>query len=57
MANLYQILALVLWAASILAFISRTPQLGVAIIAVIIINAIFRFWQEFEAEKAFQALK
>lgn len=56
-ANLYQILALLLWAASILAFISGTPQLGFAIIAVIIINAIFSFWQEFEAEKAVQALK
>ncbi len=57
LANLYQILALLLWAASILAFISGTPQLGFAIIAVIIINAIFSFWQEFEAEKAVTALK
>jgi P-type E1-E2 ATPase len=43
--------------ASILAFISGTPQLGFAIIAVIIINAIFSFWQEFEVEKAVAALK
>ena len=56
-ANLYQLLALLLWGASILAFISGTPQLGFAIIAVIIINAIFSFWQEFEAEKAVDALK
>lgn len=56
-ANLYQILALLLWAASALAFISGTPQLGFAIIAVIIINAVFSFWQEFEAEKAVDALK
>ncbi|MBC7119113.1 MAG: cation-transporting P-type ATPase [Methanobacteriaceae archaeon] len=55
--NLYNLLALVLWAASFLAFISGTPQLGVAIIAVIIINAIFSFWQEYEAEKAAEALK
>ncbi|MEM4524923.1 MAG: cation-transporting P-type ATPase [Methanothermobacter sp.] len=55
--NLYNILALILWAASFLAFISGTPQLGVAIIAVIIINAIFSFWQEYEAEKAAEALK
>ena len=33
------------------------PQLGWAIFAVIFINAIFSFWQEFRAEKATEALK
>ncbi|MGZ7119105.1 MAG: cation-translocating P-type ATPase [Methanobacterium sp.] len=55
--NFYNILALLLWAASILSFISGTPQLGFAIIAVIIINALFSFWQEYQAEKATEALK
>ena len=57
LANLYQLLALLLWAASVLAFLIGTPQLGVAIIAVIFINAIFSFWQEYKAEQALEALK
>ncbi len=55
--NFYNVLALLLWAASILAFIAGVPQLGFAIIGVIIINAVFSFWQEYEAEKATEALK
>ncbi len=55
--NFYNILALLLWAASVLAFIAGIPQLGFAIIGVIVINAIFSFWQEYEAGKATEALK
>ena len=57
LANFYNILALLLWAASFLAFIAGIPQLGIAIICVIVINALFSFWQEYEAEKATEALK
>ncbi|HIK32210.1 MAG TPA: cation-transporting P-type ATPase [Oscillatoriales cyanobacterium M59_W2019_021] len=55
--QLTHFMALLLWVAGILAFISHTPELGWAIWAVIWINAIFSFWQEFQAERALSALK
>lgn len=54
--QLTHFMALLLWVAGILAFVSHTPELGWAIWAVIWINAIFSFWQEFQAEKALTAL-
>lgn len=55
--QLSHFMALLLWVAGILAFISGTPELGWAIWAVIWINAVFSFWQEFQAEQALAALK
>jgi magnesium-transporting ATPase (P-type) len=54
--QLTHFMALLLWVAGTLAFISGTPELGWAIWAVIWINAGFSFWQEFQAEQALAAL-
>jgi magnesium-transporting ATPase (P-type) len=55
--QLTHLMALLLWVAGVLAFVSNSPELGWAIWAVILINAIFSFWQEFQAEQALSALK
>ncbi len=49
-------LALLLWLAGALAFVGGAPALGVAIIAVIFLNALFAFFQERQAERAVEAL-
>jgi magnesium-transporting ATPase (P-type) len=50
-------MALLLWAAGILAFVSGTPELGWAIWSVVLINGAFSFWQERRAERALSALR
>ncbi|HSF62311.1 MAG TPA: cation-transporting P-type ATPase, partial [Gaiellaceae bacterium] len=50
-------LALLLWAASILAVIGVSWVLGAAIALVVVLNAIFAFWQERQAERATEALR
>ncbi|MEZ5266466.1 MAG: cation-transporting P-type ATPase [Acidimicrobiales bacterium] len=49
--------ALMLWAAGLLAFIGRMPQLGIAIFVVIVVNGVFAFAQQQRAEHAAEALR
>ncbi len=55
--NLTNLLAVLMWAGSVLAFLVGMSEVGWAIIGVIFINAFFSFWQEFKAEKALEALR
>ena len=49
-------LALLLWAGAGLAFLAGLPQLGWAILAVVVINAAFSFWQEYRASRLVETL-
>jgi magnesium-transporting ATPase (P-type) len=55
-AQLTHFFALLLWVAAVLAFVGRLPQLGWAIIVVVVVNGAFSFVQEYRAERAAQAL-
>jgi potassium/sodium efflux P-type ATPase len=55
--NFTNLLALLMWAGSALAFAIDLSTIGWAIILVIVVNALFSFWQEFKAEKAIEALR
>jgi Ca2+-transporting ATPase len=55
--NFTHLMALLLWVGGIVGFLAGTPQIGIAIWMVNIINGAFSFWQEFKAEKAIEALR
>jgi calcium-translocating P-type ATPase len=50
-------LALLLWLAAVLALVGGIAPLAVAIVAVIVLNAVFAFFQELQAERATEALR
>nr|WP_275588461.1 cation-transporting P-type ATPase [Microlunatus panaciterrae] len=49
--------AVMLWVAGILALAARLPQLGIAIFAVIVLNAVFAFAQQARADRAADRLR
>jgi Ca2+-transporting ATPase len=49
--------AVLLWIAGAFAFLARLPELGWAIFAVIVVNGVFSFFQEYRAERAVEALQ
>ena len=56
-AQLVHFFAMMLWVAGWLAILVGMPQLGVAIFAIVIVNAIFAFAQEYRAERASEKLR
>ena len=48
--------ALLLWAGAALAWVAGMPQLAWAIVAVVVVNGVFSYWQEYQAERAVEAL-
>ena len=57
LANFVQLLALLLWVGAVLALGAGLPQLSVAIVVVIVVNAVFSYFQEHRAEQAVAALR
>ena len=56
-SQLTHFFAAMLWAAAVLAVVAGMPQLGVAIVAVVVINGVFAFLQEHRADKAAAELR
>jgi Ca2+-transporting ATPase len=57
LANFVQLLAILLWIGAALALVAGMPQLSAAIVAVILVNAVFSYIQEHRAERAVAALR
>ena len=57
--NLFSFFAVLLWVAALLCFMPgvELPQLGIAILAVILINGLFAFLQEYKSDRAVEMLQ
>jgi magnesium-transporting ATPase (P-type) len=56
-ANFVHLFALLLWVGAFLAWLAGMPQLCWAIVIVILINGVFSYWQEYQAERAAEAMQ
>ncbi|OBB69115.1 cation-transporting P-type ATPase [Mycobacterium sp. 852014-50255_SCH5639931] len=57
LGELTHFFALLLWAAAVLAFLAKLPQLSIAIVAVIVLNGVFSLIQEARADRAADRLQ
>ena len=57
LANFVHLFAILLWVAAALAWVGQMPQLAVAIVAVVLINGVFSYWQQYRADQAIEALE
>ncbi len=57
--NFFSFFAILLWIASLLCFIPGVdmPQLGIAILVVIVVNGLFAFLQEYRSDRAVEVLQ
>ena len=55
--QLIHFFALMLWIAAAFAFVAGLPQLGVAIVIVVVVNAVFAFVEEHRADRAAERLR
>jgi len=56
-ANFVHLFALLLWCGAALAWVAGMPELSWAIVIVIVVNGLFSYWQEYQAERAAEALQ
>ncbi|QDW28557.1 cation-transporting P-type ATPase [Arthrobacter sp. KBS0702] len=57
LAELSHFFAIMLWVAAVLAFVAGMPQLGVAIVVVIVVNGVFAYIQQERAQHAAAKLR
>ncbi len=57
--NMFSFFAVLLWIAAVLCFVPAVnmPQLGLAILIVILVNGLFAFFQEYRTDRAVEALQ